>query len=254
MAELRQNRAKHMLQRNEPVIAVSCTDPDVIDMMGSLGAVDCIWIEMEHGPVTWAQLSDLSRACDLWGMTSLVRVNANEPWLIGRALDRGTQAVLVPHVNTREEAERVVQGAKFTPVGMRGMGGSRQGLGVTDYVRRANDEIMVVILIEDIVAVNNLSDILKVDGIDCLMVVPGDLSQSMGPEYLGRLDHPDVQAVIEKAMKQIVVAGRATGSTANDNNIERWMDAGGRFFLCNYQGYIGNGLRGLRGKVNARAS
>ena len=254
MPDVRQNRAKQLLQGSKPVIAVSCTDPDTVDMMGSLEAVDCIWIEMEHGPVTWAQLSDLSRACDLWGMTSLVRVNANEPWLIGRALDRGVQSVLVPHVNTREEAEQVVSGAKFTPVGMRGMGGSRQGLGVTDYVRKANDEIMVVILIEDIIAVNNLEDILKVDGIDCLMVVPGDLSQSMGPEYLGRADHPDVQAVIEKSMEQIVAAGRATGSTANDNNIERWMDAGGRLFLCNYQGYIGTGLRGLRSKVNAKVS
>ena len=254
MPELRQNRAKHMLQRGEPVIVVSCSDPDTVDIMGSLEVVDCIWIEMEHGPVTWAQLSDLSRACDLWGMSSLVRVSANEPSLIGRALDRGVQSVLVPHVNTREEAEQVVSGAKFTPMGMRGMGGSRQGLGVTDYVQKANSEIMVVILIEDIVAVNNLADILKVDGIDCLMVVPGDLSQSMGPEYLGRPDHPDVQAVIEKAMKQIVAAGRATGSTASDSNIERWMDAGGRFFLCNYQSYIGNGLRGLRSKVNAKVS
>ena len=96
MAELRQNRAKHMLQRNEPVIAVSCSDPDVVDMLGSLGTVDCIWIEMEHGPVTWAQLSDLSRACDLWGMTSLVRVNANEPWLIGRALDRACRQSWCP--------------------------------------------------------------------------------------------------------------------------------------------------------------
>ena len=254
MAELRQNRAKLKLKRKEPVIGVSCSDPDTIDMLGSLGVVDLIWIEMEHGPVTWAQLSDLSRACDLWGMTSLVRVNTNEPWLVGRALDRGVQAVLAPHVNTREEAEQLVKGAKFTPVGMRGMGGSRQGLGVEDYARKANDEIMVVALIEDIIAVNNLDDILKVKDIDCFMVVPGDLSQSMGPQYLGRPDHPDVVAVIDRAMRKIVAAGFATGSTANENNIERWMDAGGRMFLCNYQGYIRSGLSGLRQKVDAKVA
>ena len=251
--ELRINRAKQKLANGEIVTVIGgLTHADDIDGVGPLG-LDGIWLEGEHGSSDAADMGNLTRACDLWGMTSLVRVNANEPGLIGRALDRGVQAVLVPHVNTKEEAERVVHGAKFAPVGMRGMGGSRQGLGVTDYVRTANDEIMVVILIEDIVAVNNLADILKVDGIDCLMVVPGDLSQSMGPEYLGRAEHPDVQAVIEKAMKQIIIAGRATGSTANDNNIERWMDAGGRMFLCNTQGYINNGLHGLRQTVDAKA-
>ncbi len=253
MAEVRPNRAKLKLKRKEPVIAVSCSDTDTIDMMGSTGVVDCIWAEMEHGPVDYSHLSDISRACDLWGMTSLVRVNTNEPWLIGRALDRGMQAVLAPHVNTKEEAEQLVQGAKFTPEGMRGMGGSRQGLGVADYIHKANDQIMVVGLIEDIIAVNNLDEILKVKGIDLLMVVPGDLSQSMGPQYLGKQDHPDVMATIERSMKKIVAAGIATGSTANDSNIERWMDAGGRFFLCNYQGYIGAGLTGLRRKVDAKA-
>jgi 4-hydroxy-2-oxoheptanedioate aldolase len=251
MAEIRSNRAKLKLKRNEPVIAVSCSDTDTIDTLGSLGVVDCIWIEMEHGPVTWSQLSDISRACDLWGMTSLVRVNTNDPSLVGRALDRGVQAVLVPHVNTKEEAERVVEGAKRTPIGRRS-GSGRQSLGVADYASKSNDQTMVVALIEDIVAINNLDEILTVNGIDCFMVVPGDLSHSMGPQYVGRGDHPDVVAVIEKAMKKIVAAGYATGSTANDGNIEHWMEQGGRMFLCNYQGYISNGLHGLRQKVDAK--
>ena len=95
MADLRENRAKHMLKRGETVIAVACTDTDTVDTLGSTGAVDLIWIEMEHGSATWSQLSDISRACDLWGMTSLVRVNNNDPWLVGRALDRGIQAVVL---------------------------------------------------------------------------------------------------------------------------------------------------------------
>ena len=101
---------------------------------------------------------------------------------------------------------------------MRGMGGSRQGLGVDDYARKANDEIMLVALIEDVVAIDDLDRILTVDGIDCFMVVPGDLSQSMGPDYLGRPDHPDVQKVIADTMEVIVASGYSTGSTANDNN------------------------------------
>ena len=147
MAELRKNNAKHKLKNGEPVIAVSSTDTDMIDFLGSTGVVDIIWIEMEQGEATWSQLSDISRACDLWGMTSLVRVNNNDPWLVGRALDRGVQAVLVPHVNTKEEAERLVQGGKYTPEGSRVMFSSRQGLAVPDYLQKANDEIMLLALI-----------------------------------------------------------------------------------------------------------
>ena len=155
--EIRKNRAKEKLKNGEPVIAVSCTDRDLVDFLGSTGTVDVIWIEMEHGEATWSQISDLSRACDLWGMTSLVRVNNNDTWLVVRSLDRGSQAVLVPHVNTKEEAERLVQGGKYTPDGSRGMFTSRQGLGVPDYLRKANDEVMLLALIEDVVAVENLS-------------------------------------------------------------------------------------------------
>lgn len=252
MAELKQNRAKHLLQEGKTVVGVGATDPDTIESLGTLGVVDFIWIEMEHGPVVWSQLSDLSRACDLWGMTSLVRVTTNEPWLIGRTLDRGAQAVIIPHVNTKEEAQAVVHGAKFTPVGMRGMGGSRQGLGVAEYASKANDEIMVVVMIEDVVAVKNLKEILTVDNIDCFFVAPGDLSQSMGPQYLGRTDHPDVQKVYEGAIRQVVASGRVAGALANDGNVERYMDAGARFLYSNYQGYIANGLRAFRQKVDAR--
>ena len=220
MPELRPNRAKHLLQEGKPVIGVSESDPDTIDQLGSLGVVDLIWIEMEHGPVTWAQISDLSRACDLWGMTSMVRVTTNEPWLIGRTLNRGAQAIIIPHVNTKEAAEQVVRGARFTPLGMRGMGGSRQGLGVTNYTSKANDEIMVVAMIEDVVAVKNLAEILTVDNIDCFFVAPGDMGQSMGAQYLGQANHPDVQAVVQGAIKQIVASGRTAGGLVNDSNVK----------------------------------
>ena len=254
MADIRKNRAKQKLRNGETVIAVACTDTDMVDFLGSSGAVDVIWIEMEHGEATWSQISDISRACDLWGMTSLVRVNNNDPWLVGRALDRGAQAVVVPHVNTKEEAIRLVQGGKYTPEGNRGMFTSRQGLGVTDYVTKANDEVMLIALIEDVVAIENLDEILTVDGVDCFMVVPGDLSQSMGPEYLGKPSHPNVEAIIESSMTKTAAAKYATGSTAGDKNIERWVSAGGRMFLCSFQGYIQTGLTNLKNTATAAES
>ena len=254
MIEIRKNRAKQKLKNGETVIAVSCTDTDMVDFLGSTGTVDVIWVEMEHGEATWSQISDITRACDLWGMTSLVRVNNNDPWLVGRALDRGAQAVVVPHVNTKKEAESLVRGGKYTPEGSRGMFTSRQGLGVSDYITKANEEIMLLALIEDVIAIENLQEILTVKGVDCFMVVPGDLSQSMGPEYLGKPSHPIVEEVIESSMKKIAAAGYATGSTAGDNNIERWVSAGGRMFLCSFQGYIESGLTNLKNKAKTAES
>lgn len=252
MPELRQNRIKHKLQEGKTAIVIAATDGDSIETLGATGAVDGIWIEMEHGPITWAQLSDLSRACDLWGMTSLVRVNAGEPWLIGRTLDRGIQGVIVPHVNTKETAQRVVRGAKYAPQGMRGIGGSRQGHGVSDYLGKANDELMVMVLIEEIEAVSHLSEILTVDYIDCFFVAPSDLAQTMGPQYLGRPDHPDVQAVVGKAITQVVASGRVAGTLVDDSNVERYLDLGAQLVLTNTQRYVSNGLRRFQEKVAAK--
>src|ERR1043166_8781577 len=118
--------------------------------------VDGIWLEGEHGGVDYADLGNLTRACDLWGKTSIVRVMDNEYATIYRTLDRGAQGICVPHVNTRAEAEAVVAAAKFAPLGKRGMFTSRQGFGVGDYFKTANDQSLLLILIEDIVAVRNL--------------------------------------------------------------------------------------------------
>ena len=111
MNGIRPNKAKQKLQQNQVVTTISgLQTSEIIDFLGPLG-FDAAWIEGEHGPVTWDQLGDMTRACDLWGMTSITRVTANEPWLITRTLDRGSMGIVVPHVNTREEAERAAQSA-----------------------------------------------------------------------------------------------------------------------------------------------
>ena len=108
--ELRPNRVKRKLANNENVVVVSGpTHPDDIDAFG-LSGVDGIWLEGEHGGVDAGELGNLTRACDIWGMTSVARIVSNDQGLIYRTLDRGAQGVVVPHVNTREEAENVVAG------------------------------------------------------------------------------------------------------------------------------------------------
>ena len=166
---------------------------------------DGVWIETEHGPIDYKDIPDLTRAADLWGMTSVVRVNQNVPGVIYRTLDVGAQGIVVPHVNTKAEAEAVVQAGKFAPIGERGMYGSRQSYGVDNYFAEANDQSLLIVLIEDIVAVNNLDEILTVDNIDVFFVAPSDLAQSMG--LIGQLSHPEVTGTIAGAIEKIALRG-----------------------------------------------
>ena len=249
MAQMRENRAKHKLERGEVVTIVSGhNSSDIIDFLGQFG-FDGVWIEGEHGPVDFADIPDMTRASDIWGMTSVVRVNINSPSVIYRTFDVGAQGVVVPHVNTAEEARAVVDAAKFHPIGARGMFTSRQGHGVADYLARANDETLLVVLIEDIVAVNNLAEILTVDHIDVFFVAPSDLAQSMG--HLGQAGHPEVQATIDRAIEQIISAGRTAGTLVNDANVEEYVKKGARFLMTGWPAWVASGAQGFLGKVEA---
>jgi 2-keto-3-deoxy-L-rhamnonate aldolase RhmA len=248
---MRENVAKRRINAGLPVLAPnlgpnSIPDLDTLDYLCSRGLLDVAWIEMEHGPMTWADLSHASRVCDLWGVTSLVRVNSNEPAVIGRTLDRGVQGVLIPHVNTKEQAERAVSGAYFAPAGRRGMFMSRQSFGVDDYLQLANDEVMVVVLIEELEAVDNLDAILAVDGIDCYFIAPSDLSQSMGAGYLGRSRGPEVQGLVKETVRRVVAAGRNAGTIVDESNLEEYLDLGARFLRLHAMTYLESGLRRFR--------
>jgi 4-hydroxy-2-oxoheptanedioate aldolase len=246
---MRENKAKRKLQNGEVVTVVSGhQNADMIDFLGSLG-LDGVWFEGEHGPLSWQEIGDMSRACDLWGMTSVTRVNSHDPGQIMRNFDRGSQGVVVPHVSTRDAAERVVQAAKYAPIGQRGMFGGRQSYGAPDYFHKANDETLVIILIEERQALENLADILTVDHIDVFFVAPSDLAQTMG--HIGNHTHPDVQAAIDKALAQIVAAGRLPGTLVNDGNVEKYIAAGVRFFLTAWTTWVAQGAKAYQDKVAA---
>ena len=195
MASLRPNRVKQKMSNGD--VAVGVMGPvmtaDLIDVLGPMG-FDAVWLEGEHGPVDFGDIPDLTRAADLWGMTSIVRVNENRYGPIYRTLDLGSQGVCVPHVDTRDQAQAVADAAKFAPLGKRGIATSRQGYGVPDFFEAANAESLAIILIEDIVAVENLDEILEVEGVDLFYVAPGDLGQSLG--HLDRT-HPEVLATVD---------------------------------------------------------
>jgi 4-hydroxy-2-oxoheptanedioate aldolase len=248
---IRPNRIKQKLAAGEVATILSGTnDPDLIDQLGTLD-VDGIWLEGEHGGVDFADLGNLTRACDLWGKTSVVRVMDNDYATIYRTLDRGAQGIVVPHVNTRAEAEAVVEAGKFAPLGKRGMFTSRQGFGVADYLKTANNQSLLIVLIEDIVGVRNLDDIVKADHIDVFFVAPSDLATSMG--HIGNPGHPDVQQTIDGAIKKIVQAGRAAGTLVNGANVERYTGMGVRLVMTGFFPWIQAGTKDLIERAAAGA-
>ena len=247
--ELRVNRAKQKLANGEIVTIVSgITHPDDIDAVGPLG-FDGIWLEGEHGATDASALGNLTRACDIWGMTSVARINLNEQGLIYRTLDRGAQAIVVPHVNNASEARNVVEGGKFTPNGKRGMFTSRQGLGVSNYFDNANDQSMLIVLIEDIIAWENLDEIIAVDDIDVFFVAPSDFASSMG--HMGDIQHPDVQEKINDSISRIIAGGRNAGALATNENVARYTEMGVRFFMTGAGPWIANGFNEFVANANA---
>jgi 4-hydroxy-2-oxoheptanedioate aldolase len=248
---IRPNRVKQTLAAGRVATILSGTnDPDLIDQLGTLD-VDGIWLEGEHGGVDYADLGNLTRACDLWGKTSVVRVMDNDYATIYRTLDRGAQGIVVPHVNTRAEAEAVVEAGKFAPLGKRGMFTSRQGFGVDSYLKTANDQSLLIVLIEDIAGVRNLDEVIKVEHIDIFFVAPNDLATSMG--HIGNMGHPDVQRTIDGAITKIVQAGRVAGTLLSAANVERYTKLGVRAVMTSFFPWIQAGTRDLLDRAAAGA-
>jgi 2-keto-3-deoxy-L-rhamnonate aldolase RhmA len=238
MAMIRTNNAKKKLRDGGTVIALGGADsPEIVDMLGP-SPVDAFWFEGEHGPVDYADIGDLTRACDLWGKTSIVRVGWNQENIIYRTLDRGAQSIVVPHMKSRAIADEVVAAAKFAPIGRRGMWTSRQGYGVDDYLKRANDETMIVCLIEDFDALPELDSILEVDQIDVLLVAQSDFSQSMGMAHMGNPGHPEAVAAIDETLKRIVASGTVAGTNVTAESVGKYVDMGVRFFYTNLSDWL----------------
>ena len=242
--QIRLNRVKQKLANGDLAYVISgLTNADDIDIFGP-NRFDGVWLEGEHGNVDAAQIADLTRACDLWGMTSITRINRNDQGLIYRTLDCGSMGICVPHVNTKAEAQNVVDGTKFAPIGHRGMFTSRQGYGVENYFDVANSQTLIIVLIEDIVAINNLDDILTVDHIDVFFIAPSDLATSMG--HIGNLNHPEVQNTIDAGLTHIQEAGRVAGTLTTDATVEKYVKAGVRFLMTGVGGWITAGAAAFK--------
>ena len=206
---MRPNTVKRLLQDGKPAIGtwLGLGSPLAAEWLAHLG-FDWLNIEQEHGAIDITLTQSLLQAISTTEVIPLIRIPWKDPAYAKRALDAGAYGLFVPTINNRAEAELMVGAMKYPPAGFRGLGGSRRTLyGGSDYVQRANDEIMVILMIETAEGVRNADEILSVPGVDACFVGPNDLAASMGlpPSLDPRLPE------FEEALEKILAACRRNG-------------------------------------------
>ncbi|MFJ9852451.1 HpcH/HpaI aldolase/citrate lyase family protein [Streptomyces sp. NPDC101150] len=196
---LRPNQVRRKLAAGQEVNGLFSTlpEPALVEMIGCAG-YDFVILDTEHTLTDPQQLENLIRAAEANGLTPFVRVPEADPGAVLRALDAGAMGIVVPHVRTRADVDAAIRAARYAPEGMRSLNGGRgPGFGrieLTDYIRRANSEIMLIPLIEDAEGVAAIEEILAPGGVDLVLPGPGDLSQSYGVPWQVR--HPRVQEAV----------------------------------------------------------
>ncbi len=158
-----------------------------------------ITVDMEHSPITLSEAQEIIRTIDLYGAVPAVRVGENDPTIIKRVMDAGAKIIIVPMVNTPEDAYKAVSAVKYPPEGTRGVGLARAqeyGFGFEKYKKWNHEESVVVVQIEHIDAIHNLEAILSVPGVDASFIGPYDLSGSLG--YPGDFERPEFIEALKK--------------------------------------------------------
>lgn len=219
MNALLSNPFKRGLLRGETQIGLwlSSTSSYMAEIAATSG-YDWLLIDGEHAPNTIQDLYHQLQAIAPYASQPVIRPVEGSRSLIKQVLDIGARTLLVPMVDTAEQAREVVSATRYPPVGSRGVGAgvaraARWGR-VENYMAEANDELCLLIQVESRTALENLDAILEVEGIDGVFIGPADLSASLGhPDDAG---HPDVQRVIEQSIRRIRAAGKAAGFLAVD--------------------------------------
>jgi 4-hydroxy-2-oxoheptanedioate aldolase len=230
--QIERNRFKHAIAQRQLQIGLWST------LCSNVGAeiiahagFDWILLDTEHSPNEIPDLVQQLQALKGGTASPVVRVAWNDTVLIKRTLDIGAQSVLLPYVQTVEEAQRAVQAVRYPPRGVRGVSASSRASQygrVKDYLSKADDEICLLVQIETRSALDQLEAIAQVDGIDGVFIGPGDLSASLG--HLGQLQHPDTQAALKDAGSRLSRLGKAAGIlTSVEADARRYIEWGYNF-------------------------
>ena len=203
---MRPNTVKRKWQQGKASVGSWLTtgSPLAAEMMAHVGC-DWLTVDMEHNAIDLAQLQSLFHAIGTTPTIPMVRVPWNDPQILKRVLDIGAYGVVVPDIKTKEEAELAVGATRYPPLGFRGIGSRRGQLyGGPDYFDKANEEIALILMVEDISTVGRIDEIMSVKGFDAVFIGPNDLASSMGIPLGLDNPHPDHLA----AVRRILEAGK----------------------------------------------
>ncbi|WP_144925413.1 HpcH/HpaI aldolase family protein [Halorubrum salsamenti] len=217
------------LLNGETVVGtIQLLDSTMVSEMIGVAGMDFVVYDQEHGPLGAETTLELSTAAQNRGVAPIVRVRSNDEAEIQRALDIGSAGVQVPQVETEADARAAVDAARFDPLGSRGLSQYvRAGdyWGSDTYTEDQNEDVVLIVQVEGERGVENIEDILGVDGIDAVFLGPYDLSQSLG--IPGQVTHERVEALMEDVCERAAEAGVAVGAFADTPAIaNRWIDAG----------------------------
>lgn len=207
------NRLRATLRGGRPVYGswIQFGHPGIAELVAKAG-FDWIGIDLEHSSMSIETACSLVQVIELSGCAPLVRLSANDPVQAKRVMDAGAHGIIVPAVQSAEDAERAVQSVKYPPAGFRGVGLARAqeyGLRFHDYLKEVEEYALVVVMIEHRDGVEQADKILSVRGVDAVLIGPYDLSASYG--IPGQLDHPTMRHALEAILGAAKRAGVAPG-------------------------------------------
>ncbi len=252
---------KRKLKAGEPSLGswMSMGHPSIAEILASAG-YEWVVIETEHTAIDVSEVLRLVIAIECAGAVPLVRLAWNDPIQCKAVLDSGAAGVIVPMVNTREDAELAVKMSKYPPLGYRGVGLARAhgyGPGFADYVANANEQSLLMVQIEHKDAVENIDAILDVPGIDGTFIGPYDLSMSMG--LPGQLDHPQMVAARARVLESTLAHGLTAGihlvhPDRAAGELGRYLSEGYRFIALGTDIlFLGDSCRALQREAAAVA-
>jgi 4-hydroxy-2-oxoheptanedioate aldolase len=187
---------------------------------------DWVCVDMQHGMIGFPQMVQMLQGVSSTDVVPLVRVPRNEPGIIGKCLDAGAWGVIVPMVNSREEALAAVAACRYAPMGIRSYGPLRANYYAGfDYFARANREVACIVMVETQVAVERVEEIVSVPGVDAVYVGPADLSVTLGlapaPDHTEQSFTDALEKVIDACRRNDVVPGIAGNSETAVKRLEQ---------------------------------
>ncbi|WP_024795211.1 aldolase/citrate lyase family protein [Tomitella biformata] len=196
--------------------------------------LDWLMLDQEHVPNDIRSTLSQLQAVAAYPVEVLIRPASGDPVAIKQLLDIGATNLIVPMVDSAEQARALVAATRYPPVGIRGVGSALARASrwnrTSDYLITADDGITLTVQVESVAGLAELEQIVAVDGVDAVFIGPADLAASMG--YLGQPEAPEVVSVIEQAISTIVASGKFAGVNAfNEQTARRYMAAGARFVL-----------------------